>query len=110
MAQGIGSCNCTESVLGDSGSISLLFPPWTEESPSKFGKQARGTAYWERSPHNSGLMNRKEVRTMAGICKLCVYFRANVHPGKEKPHHCAALDQALSEEQAEKVCEEQKVT
>jgi len=55
-------------------------------------------------------MNRKEVRTMAGICKLCVYFRANVHPGKGKPHHCAALDQALSEEQAEKVCEEQKVT
>ncbi len=47
---------------------------------------------------------------MAGICKLCVYFRANVHPGKGNPHHCAALDQALSEEQAEKVCEEQKVT
>lgn len=92
------------------GRFRFDFLPWTKESPSKIGKQARGTAYWERSPLNSGLMNKKEVRTMAGICKLCVYFRANVHPGKENPHHCAALDQALSEEQAEKVCEEQKVT
>lgn len=46
---------------------------------------------------------------MAGTCRLCVYFRANVHPGKDKPHHCAALDQPLSEEDAGKCCDEQKI-
>lgn len=46
---------------------------------------------------------------MAGICRLCVYFRANVHPTNEKPHHCAATDQALDEEKAAKMCDDQKV-
>lgn len=29
------------------------------------------------------------------MCLTCKFFRANVHPGKPKPHHCAYVDKPL---------------
>lgn len=43
---------------------------------------------------------------MAGICRTCVYFKENVHPEEEKPHHCAFQDAPLSEDQANSNCDE----
>ncbi|MFQ5837052.1 MAG: hypothetical protein ACE5HG_04270 [Candidatus Bathyarchaeia archaeon] len=45
---------------------------------------------------------------MAGICQTCVYFRGNVHLGKDKPHHCAALDEPLSLAEAAEECPDHK--
>lgn len=43
---------------------------------------------------------------MAGICRTCGFFQANVHAGEEKPNHCTLQDVPLSEEEAGMECEE----
>lgn len=43
---------------------------------------------------------------MAGVCRTCGFFVADVHPGEQKPHHCAFQDVPLSEEEAGMECEE----
>jgi hypothetical protein len=51
-------------------------------------------------------MDVKGGDNMAGICNSCVYFRKNMHPGEEKPHHCAYQNVPLSEEEANQNCDE----
>jgi hypothetical protein len=43
---------------------------------------------------------------MGGICNTCKYFRAEVYPGEEKPHHCDFQGVALSESESRQNCDE----
>lgn len=43
---------------------------------------------------------------MAGICNTCKYFRADVHAGEGKPHHCDFQNTALSEKDSRQSCNE----
>lgn len=43
-----------------------------------------------------------------GVCRSCRHFRANLHPSARAPHHCALLDQALSEADSRAICAEQE--
>jgi len=42
-----------------------------------------------------------------GVCRSCRHFRANLRPSARAPHHCALLDQALSEADSRAICAEQ---
>jgi DNA-binding MarR family transcriptional regulator len=43
-----------------------------------------------------------------GVCRTCRYFRANVRPSTRTPHHCALLDEPLSESDSHAICAEQE--
>jgi DNA-binding MarR family transcriptional regulator len=42
-----------------------------------------------------------------GICRTCRHFRAQVRPSTSTPHHCALLDEPLSEGDSLAICAEQ---
>lgn len=43
---------------------------------------------------------------MGGICLSCKFFRANVHKGADKPHHCDFQNVPLSDSEANAPCDE----
>lgn len=43
---------------------------------------------------------------MGGICNSCKYFKANVHLGEDKPHHCGFQNVALNETESRQNCDE----
>jgi DNA-binding MarR family transcriptional regulator len=43
-----------------------------------------------------------------GACLTCRHFRANVRPRSGSPHHCALLDEPLSEADSRAICVEQE--
>jgi DNA-binding MarR family transcriptional regulator len=43
-----------------------------------------------------------------GVCASCRYFRAGQHANAEAPHHCALLDEPLSESDSAAICVEQE--
>lgn len=43
-----------------------------------------------------------------GICRTCRHFRAHVRPSTDTPHHCALLDEPLSEGDSQSICAEQE--
>ncbi len=42
-----------------------------------------------------------------GACFDCRYFRRNARPDERAPHHCALLNEALSQRDSEAICVEQ---
>lgn len=44
-----------------------------------------------------------------GVCRTCRHFRANVRPSARTPHHCALLDEPLSEGDSRAICAEQEM-
>lgn len=46
------------------------------------------------------------MATKGGICSTCQFFRSDVHPGKDKPNHCALQDVPLSATESQKHCPE----
>jgi DNA-binding MarR family transcriptional regulator len=43
-----------------------------------------------------------------GACYTCRHFRANVRPAARMPHHCALLDEPLSQADSRAICAEQE--
>ncbi len=43
-----------------------------------------------------------------GVCRTCHHFRAHVRPSTRTPHHCALLDEPLSEGDSLAICAEQE--
>jgi DNA-binding MarR family transcriptional regulator len=43
-----------------------------------------------------------------GACYTCRHFRAHVRPSTRTPHHCALLDEPLSEADSRAICSEQE--
>jgi DNA-binding MarR family transcriptional regulator len=43
-----------------------------------------------------------------GVCRTCRHFRASVRPSTRTPHHCALLDEPLSESDSRAICAEQE--
>lgn len=43
-----------------------------------------------------------------GACGACRYFRRRAHPGAAQPHHCALLDEPLSDADSDMICVEQQ--
>lgn len=43
-----------------------------------------------------------------GACLSCWHFRAGVRPSSRTPHHCALLDEPLSEADSRAICVEQE--
>ncbi|HXF88188.1 MAG TPA: MarR family transcriptional regulator [Xanthobacteraceae bacterium] len=43
-----------------------------------------------------------------GACYTCRHFRANVRPASRAPHHCALLDEPLSQADSQAICAEQE--
>ncbi|MFM9844521.1 MAG: MarR family winged helix-turn-helix transcriptional regulator [Dongiaceae bacterium] len=43
-----------------------------------------------------------------GACRTCRHFRASVRPSTRTPHHCALLDEPLSESDSQAICAEQE--
>jgi DNA-binding MarR family transcriptional regulator len=43
-----------------------------------------------------------------GVCSTCRYFRAGVRPRAASPHHCALLDEPLSDADSRAICVEQE--
>lgn len=41
-------------------------------------------------------LQRSGVISVARMCVTCKFFRPDVHPGSEAPHHCALLDTPLA--------------
>ncbi|WP_242908088.1 hypothetical protein [Actinomadura terrae] len=37
------------------------------------------------------LQDRRAI-PVARMCLTCTYFRPNAHPGTDRPHHCAFVD------------------
>ena len=50
---------------------------------------------------------RNEGRAF-GACFSCRHFREAVRPGSRTPHHCALLDEPLSDADSEAICVEQE--
>ncbi len=42
------------------------------------------------------------------LCARCRHFRRNVRPGADQPHHCALLDEPLSDHDSQSICVEQE--
>ncbi len=42
------------------------------------------------------------------LCAGCRHFRADAHPAPGSPHHCALLDQPLSQADSQAICVEQE--
>jgi DNA-binding MarR family transcriptional regulator len=55
--------------------------------------------------HNAITRNRGRA---FGVCHTCRHFRANVRPSTRTPHHCALLDEPLSESDSHAICAEQE--
>jgi DNA-binding MarR family transcriptional regulator len=47
-------------------------------------------------------------RRAFGVCWSCRHFRKGAHPGARQPHHCALLDEPLSEADSLDICVEQE--
>jgi DNA-binding MarR family transcriptional regulator len=43
-----------------------------------------------------------------GVCRTCRHFRPHVRPSNRTPHHCALLDEPLSESDSLAICAEQE--
>jgi DNA-binding MarR family transcriptional regulator len=43
-----------------------------------------------------------------GVCRTCTHFRNGVRPSSRSPHHCALLDEPLSEPDSHAICVEQE--
>lgn len=43
-----------------------------------------------------------------GVCAGCRHFRGNVRPSSRQPHHCALLEEPLSEADSRAICVEQE--
>lgn len=43
-----------------------------------------------------------------GLCADCRHFRGNVRPSSRQPHHCALLEESLSEADSSLICVEQE--
>jgi DNA-binding MarR family transcriptional regulator len=43
-----------------------------------------------------------------GVCRTCRHFRSDVRPSTRTPHHCALLDEPLSEGDSLAICAEQE--
>lgn len=52
-------------------------------------------------------ITRNRGRTF-GVCRTCRHFRADVRPSTRTPHHCALLDEPLSEGDSLAICAEQE--
>ncbi len=50
----------------------------------------------------------RNKRRPFGLCQSCRHFRPNVRPMTATPHHCALLDQPLSEDDSRAICAEQE--
>ena len=55
--------------------------------------------------HNAITRNRGRA---FGVCRTCHHFRAHVRPSTRTPHHCALLDEPLSEGDSLAICAEQE--
>jgi DNA-binding MarR family transcriptional regulator len=55
--------------------------------------------------HNAITRNRGRA---FGVCRTCHHFRAHVRPSTRTPHHCALLDEPLSEGDSFAICAEQE--
>lgn len=55
--------------------------------------------------HNAITRNRGRA---FGVCRTCRHFRANLRPSTRTPHHCALLDEPLSEGDSRAICVEQE--
>lgn len=42
-----------------------------------------------------GSLQRSGIITVARMCVTCRFFRRDLHPGADRPHHCALLDVPL---------------
>jgi DNA-binding MarR family transcriptional regulator len=42
------------------------------------------------------------------ICSHCRHFRRHAHRGADQPHHCALLDEPLSDRDSQSICVEQE--
>jgi len=58
-----------------------------------------------RTLHEAITRNRGR---MFGVCRTCRHFRANVRPATRTRHHCALLDEPLSEGDSRAICVEQE--
>lgn len=56
--------------------------------------------------HNAIARNRGRA---FGVCRTCRHFRANMRPSARTPHHCALLDEPLSEGDSRAICAEQEM-
>ncbi len=45
---------------------------------------------------------------MFGVCRTCRHFRAQAHGASKSPHHCALLNEALSDADSREICAEQE--
>lgn len=52
-------------------------------------------------------ITRNQGRTF-GVCRTCRHFRADLRPSTRAPHHCALLDEPLSEGDSRAICAEQE--
>lgn len=43
-----------------------------------------------------------------GVCHTCRHFRRHARPGAASPHHCALLDEPLSDADSTDICQEQE--
>lgn len=43
-----------------------------------------------------------------GACQGCQHFRGNTRPSSRQPHHCALLDETLSDADSQAICVEQE--
>ncbi len=43
-----------------------------------------------------------------GVCHTCRHFRRHARPGAASPHHCALLDEPLSDADSKDICQEQE--
>jgi DNA-binding MarR family transcriptional regulator len=53
----------------------------------------------------SAMIARNNGRAF-GICRTCRHFRCNALPGHAAPHHCAVLDEPLSDADSGAICQE----
>jgi DNA-binding MarR family transcriptional regulator len=70
------------------------------------GRRARDLAAILRATLRNAIA-RNEGRAF-GACLTCRHFRADVRPRSGSPHHCALLDEPLSEADSRAICVEQE--
>jgi DNA-binding MarR family transcriptional regulator len=58
--------------------------------------------------HMLQLAIARNHRRAFGICRTCRHFQADIHPSTVTPHHCALLDEPLSEGDSLAICAEQQ--
>lgn len=51
-------------------------------------------------------LQRSGAITVARICATCRFFRPHVHPGAERPHHCALVDLPMADSELRVDCAE----